>query len=93
MWNLYSAPLATPGMNPSQMPDEPRELRRCVFGSQPLKLPTTETDACVGRPHAEDGAGLTVMSEEVRSHLFVEAIITAFVEEVEILVGQKLRRA
>ena len=27
----------------------------------------------------------------MRSHLFVEAVVAAFVEEVEVLVGEKLR--
>ena len=32
------------------------------------------------------------MRDQVRSHLFMDAVVAAFVEEVEILVGQELRR-
>ena len=42
-------------------------------------------------PHAEDGAGFAVVRDQVRSHLFVHAVVAAFVEEVEILIGEKLR--
>ena len=41
-------PWSTPGMKPSQMPEEPRGLRRCVLESHPLKLPTTETERALG---------------------------------------------
>ena len=50
----------------------------------------TETRARIRRPHAEDGAGFAVVRDEMGSHLFVEAIVAALVEEVEILVGEKL---
>src|SRR5271165_469069 len=45
----------------------------------------------IRRPHAEDGAGLALVRGEVRAHLVVNAVIAALVEEVEILVGEKLR--
>ena len=44
-----------------------------------------------GRPDAEYGAGLAIVRDKVGSHLFVEAVVAALVEEVEILVGEKLR--
>src|SRR5580704_18955429 len=48
IWNLYSAPLVTPGTNPSQTPEPPRACSRCACGSQRLKLPITETSRAFG---------------------------------------------
>ena len=47
--------------------------------------------ARVRRPHAENGAGLAIVGDKMSSHLFVEAVVAAFVEKVEVLVGEKLR--
>src|SRR5450631_2228250 len=60
-----------------------------------LGVPLVETandgyGARIGGPYAEHRAGLAIVGEEVGSHLFVEAVVAAFVEEVEILVGKEL---
>ena len=56
-----------------------------------MKLPTTEIERAFGRPDAEYCASLAIMRDEVGSHLVVHAIVAALVEEVEILIGEKLR--
>ena len=81
----------TPGMKPSQMPEEPRGLRRCVLGSQPLKLPITDTERAFGAHTLKTVPGFAVVRDEVGSHLVVKAVVAALVEEVEILVGEQLR--
>src|SRR5919197_5609583 len=47
-WNLYRAPWLTPGANPSQIPEWPRERRGCERGSHPLKSPITDTASAFG---------------------------------------------
>src|SRR5580658_663654 len=42
-------------------------------------------------PHAEDRARRPVVSVEMGTHLLLRAVVAAFVEQVEILLGQKLR--
>ena len=46
----------------------------------------------IRRPYAEDGAGLAVVRDEMGAHLFVDAVVAALVEEVEVLVGEELGR-
>ncbi len=50
-------PARRPGTKSSQMPDAPSERIGCRRPSQPLKSPTTLTDARVRRPDRERGAG------------------------------------
>ena len=45
----------------------------------------------IGCPHAEDGSRLAIVRDQVGSHLVVQAVVAALVEEVEVLVGQALR--
>ena len=45
----------------------------------------------IGRPDAEYCARLAVDVDKVGAHLVVHAIVAAFVKEVEILIGEKLR--
>src|SRR2546423_8734143 len=47
-WNLYSAPLGTPGANPSQIPDPPRDLSGWVRGPHELKSPITQAESAFG---------------------------------------------
>ena len=61
------------------------------LGSPLIEAADDRDGACVGCPHAEDGAGLAIVGDEMGSHLFVHAVIAALVEEVEVLVGEKLR--
>jgi len=60
------------------------------FGIPSIEASDDREGARVGRPHAEDDAGLSVVGDEVGSHLVVEAVVTALVEEVEVLVGEEL---
>src|SRR3990167_2214792 len=58
IWYLYRAPLPTPGMKPSQMPD--RSLGRSGWLSlfQPLKSPATETRSALGAHTAKQHPSL-----------------------------------
>src|SRR6266478_10066588 len=48
IWNLYNVPLSTPGIKPSQIPDEPRACSGWDCGFQPLKPPITDTRRALG---------------------------------------------
>ena len=62
----------------------------CVLGSHPLKLPTTETDRAFGAQTLKMAPGLAIVRDEVRAHLVVHPVVAALVEEVEVVVGEKL---
>lgn len=46
--------------------------------------------ASVRSPNAEDGARLSVVSGEMGTHLVVDAIVAALVEQVEVVLAKKL---
>ena len=51
---LYISPLAKPGINPSQMPEESeRTFKGCALRCQLLKLPITETFLALGAQTAK----------------------------------------
>ena len=72
------------------MPEDPRGLRWCDLESHPLKLPTTETDRAFGAQTLKTAPAYAIVRDEMRAHLVVNAVVAALVEEVEILVGEKL---
>src|ERR1700677_3964878 len=62
-----------------------------------FSIPVVETadhgnHAGIRSPDAEHGAGLAIPREQVSPYGFVEAIVAALVEEVEILIGEQGRR-
>src|SRR5579864_6665412 len=62
-----------------------------------LRIPFVEAAdhrdrASIGSPYAEDGSGLTFVSDKVGAHLVVNAVMTALIEEVEVVLGKKQGR-
>ena len=49
--------------------------------------------AGIRRPHAEDDAFLPVARNQMSAHGFVQAIVAALVEQVEVLVGEQRHAA
>src|SRR5260370_5813551 len=62
------------------------------LGIPSIEAPHDRNRACIRRPHAEDGARFAIVRDEMGPHLVVHAVVAALVEEVEVLVGQELRR-
>src|SRR5438477_1125167 len=59
-----------------------------------LGMPLVETTddrnfACIRSPHAETGAGFFSRGKDVGAHLLVSPIIAAFVEEIQVLLGEQ----
>src|SRR2546421_4533701 len=54
MWYLYSAPLPTPGMKPSQIPDFSRLCSGWELLDHPLKSPETKAASALGAQTAKD---------------------------------------
>ena len=88
---LYSAPSPTSGTNSSHTPEPPRACMACLRPSQLLKLPTTLTRCGIRRPDGEMRAGDAVADARVRAELVVEAVVTAFAEQIEVEVRQFVR--
>src|SRR6266581_6728646 len=60
------------------------------FGIPAVEAADNRNRTSIRRPHAEDRAGVAIVGDKMGSHLFVEAVVTALVEEIEILVGEEL---
>ncbi len=79
----------SPGMKPSQMPDWARWHKGWLPLSQPLKSPVTQTCAASGAHTAKWVPAASGSFEHMGSQLMIQAVVIAFVKEVEIVVGQK----
>ena len=61
------------------------------FGIPSVEATNDRNRTSIRRPHAKNRSGVAIVGDEMGSHLFVEAVVTALVEEIEILVGEELR--
>ena len=85
--------MLTPGIKPSQMPESPRRSSKLASLSPFVEAADHRDQPRIRRPHAEHDAGLdaawAVLRSQMRAQGFVEAVVAAFVEEVEILRGEE----
>ena len=80
---------AQPGMKPSQMPDW-RPVRQGVAACVPAVEVADDPDLLrVRGPHGEVGPRHLRLLEHMGAQLVVQAVVIAFVKEVEVVVGQK----
>src|SRR5579872_938607 len=63
------------------------------FGIPPVKIAHHRNRAGIGRPYAEDSAGLPLIAGQMRTDLVVNAVMAALIEEVEVVLGEQLGRA
>ena len=82
-------PFADPGDKPFPNPELPRGSNWCEFDSNRLKLPITETLRAFGAHTLNDGPRLAIDGGQVRAKLVVDAVVAAFVEEIEVLIGEE----
>ena len=65
-------------------------MQAVSFGIPPIEVADNRDRARVRRPHAEDRASLVFVGREVSSYFVVDAIVAALIEEIEIVLGQKM---
>src|SRR5579859_4107292 len=92
MWNLERA-VARPC--DEAFPDSRRTagVEPMCFGIPPVKIAHDRNRAGIGRPYAEDSAGLPLMAGQMRTDLVVDAVMAALIEEVQVVLGEQLVRA
>ena len=74
-----------------RLPDAGVRTRRqgMAIGVPVVKAANDGDAARVGRPHTKGGAGLTIALDEMSAEFVVQPVVTAFVEEIEVLVGKQ----
>src|SRR6185437_2221269 len=84
------APARTPGTKPSQMPEaSERAVSGWVAGFQPLKSPTTDTEAAFGAQTEKCVPCSRSARRGVRPQLLVGADVRAFAKEIDVLIGEQ----
>ena len=71
------------------MPELPRARSGCELWIPAVEAADHRNLARIRRPDAEGCARFAALRGEVRSQLFVDAVVAAFVEEIEILIGEQ----